>query len=55
MAVDPNAGMGAMVGGLIEYVALVTGYQALLFIVAALYGVAWWIGRRGGFGVSRAA
>jgi hypothetical protein len=47
--------LGAMLGGLIEYVALVTGYQALLFVVAALYGVAWWVGRRGGFGVSRAA
>jgi hypothetical protein len=47
--------LGAMVGGLIEYVALVTGYQALLFVVAALYGVAWWLGQRGRFGVSRAA
>jgi hypothetical protein len=47
--------LGAMVGGLIEYVALVTGYQALLFVVAALYGVAWWLGQRGEFGVSRAA
>jgi len=46
--------LGAMVGGLVEYVALVTGYQALLFVVAALYGVAWWLGLRGGFGFSRA-
>jgi hypothetical protein len=38
--------LGAMVGGLVEYVALVTGYQALLVVVAALYGVAWWLGRR---------
>jgi glycosyltransferase involved in cell wall biosynthesis len=30
-----------MVGGAIEYVALVTGYGALLFVVAALYGLAW--------------
>jgi hypothetical protein len=37
--------LGAMVGGLIEYTALVTGYQALLLVVAALYGVAWWLGR----------
>ncbi len=32
---------GAMVGGALEYVALVTGYQALLLIVAALYGMAY--------------
>ena len=38
--------LGAMVGGLVEYVALVTGYEALLVVVAALYGVAWWLGRR---------
>jgi hypothetical protein len=37
--------LGAMVGGLVEYVALVTGYQALLLVVAALYGAAWWLGR----------
>jgi hypothetical protein len=37
--------LGAMVGGLVEYTALVTGYQALLLVVAALYGVAWWLGR----------
>ena len=40
--------LGAMVGGLIEYVALVTGYQALLVVVALLYGAAWLIGTRGG-------
>ncbi len=39
--------LGAMVGGLVEYTALVTGYQALLLVVAALYGVAWWLGRGG--------
>jgi hypothetical protein len=38
--------LGAMLGGLIEYVALLTGYHALLLVVAALYGVAWWLGRR---------
>jgi hypothetical protein len=38
--------LGAMVGGLVEYVALLTGYQALLLVVAALYGAAWWLGRR---------
>jgi hypothetical protein len=37
--------LGAMVGGLVEYVALVTGYQALLLVVAALYGSAWWLSR----------
>ncbi len=30
--------MGALVGGTLEYVSLVTGYRALTFIVAALYG-----------------
>jgi len=40
--------LGAMVGGLVEYLALVTGYQALLVVVAALYGIAWWIGARSG-------
>ena len=29
--------IGAMVGGVLEYAALVTGYQALLLVVAALY------------------
>ena len=33
--------LGAMVGGALEYVALITGYRALLIIVAALYAVAW--------------
>jgi hypothetical protein len=38
--------LGAMVGGLLEYMALVTGYQALLIAVALLYGAAWIAGRR---------
>jgi hypothetical protein len=38
--------LGAMVGGLVEYTALITGYQALLLIVAGLYGAAWWMGQR---------
>jgi hypothetical protein len=38
--------LGAMVGGAIEYLALVTGYQALLIVVAGLYAVAWLFGRR---------
>jgi hypothetical protein len=29
--------LGAMVGGAIEYVALITGYQALVLIVGGLY------------------
>jgi Spermine/spermidine synthase domain len=33
--------LGAMVGGAIEYLALLTGYQALLLVVALLYGFAW--------------
>jgi SAM-dependent methyltransferase len=38
--------LGAMVGGLIEYLALVTGYRALLLVVALLYGLAFLTGRR---------
>lgn len=37
--------LGAMVGGLIEYVALLTGYQALLLVVALVYGFAFLAGR----------
>jgi hypothetical protein len=33
--------LGAMVGGAVEYVGLLTGYQALLVIVAVLYIAAW--------------
>ena len=33
--------LGAVVGGAVEYVALVTGYSALLFVVGALYLLAW--------------
>jgi SAM-dependent methyltransferase len=35
--------LGAMAGGLVEYAALVTGYQVLMFFVAGLYGAAWWL------------
>ena len=38
--------LGAMVGGAIEYVALVTGYQALLLLVAVLYALAWLFANR---------
>jgi hypothetical protein len=33
--------LGAMVGGAVEYLALITGYQALLLVVALLYAAAW--------------
>jgi SAM-dependent methyltransferase len=38
--------LGAMVGGLLEYGALVVGYRALLVLVAVLYGAAFLTGRR---------
>jgi SAM-dependent methyltransferase len=38
--------LGAMVGGLLEYGALVVGYRALLVVVAVLYGAAFLTGRR---------
>jgi hypothetical protein len=37
--------LGAMVGGLLEYVSLLVGYRALLIVVAALYGLAFLFGR----------
>ena len=33
--------LGAMVGGVLEYLALLTGYRALLLVVAMLYGLAY--------------
>jgi hypothetical protein len=38
--------LGAMVGGILEYAALVEGYHVLLVVVAALYGLAFLAGRR---------
>jgi SAM-dependent methyltransferase len=38
--------IGAMVGGVLEYAALVTGYQALLILVAVLYAAAYLAGTR---------
>ena len=38
--------LGAMVGGLLEYLSLVTGYRALLLVTALLYGTAFVLGRR---------
>jgi hypothetical protein len=37
--------LGAMVGGVLEYVALLTGYQALILVVGVLYGLAFLSGR----------
>lgn len=37
--------LGAMVGGVLEYVALITGYRALLVVVAAAYALAFISGR----------
>ena len=38
--------LGAMVGGTLEYLSLVTGHRALLLLCAALYALAWLFGRR---------
>ncbi|MEP6973133.1 MAG: spermidine synthase [Actinomycetota bacterium] len=38
--------LGAMLGGVLEYGAIVVGYRNLLVLVAALYGVAFLMGRR---------
>jgi hypothetical protein len=32
--------LGAMVGGALEYVALITGYRFLLIVIGVLYGLA---------------
>jgi Spermine/spermidine synthase domain len=37
--------LGAMIGGVLEYLALITGYRFLLLVVAALYGLAFLTGR----------
>ncbi len=38
--------LGAMVGGTLEYVSLITGYRLLLIVTAVLYGLAFLIGLR---------
>jgi len=38
--------LGAMAGGLVEYMALMTGYRALLLVVAVFYGLAFLTSRR---------
>ncbi len=40
--------LGAMVGGALEYLSLITGYRALLLLAAALYVLAWVTGTRTG-------
>jgi len=37
--------LGAMVGGVLEYVSLITGYRALLILVGALYAIAFGLQR----------
>ena len=38
--------LGAMLGGVLEYMALITGYRGLLVIAALLYALAWIFGAR---------
>ena len=38
--------LGAMIGGTLEYIALITGYHFLLILIGALYGLAFVTGRR---------
>ncbi len=45
--------LGAMIGGALEYLALITGYQALLLVVAALYALAWLLATRLRIGADR--
>ncbi|HEX6264247.1 MAG TPA: hypothetical protein VF036_03095, partial [Actinomycetota bacterium] len=57
---DPTAAfganlLGAMVGGTLEYLSLLTGFRALLFLVAALYGTAYLLARRTAAGRSSTA
>jgi hypothetical protein len=47
--------LGAMVGGALEYVALITGYRFLLIVIGVFYGLAFltsrFLSRRGGAGL----
>jgi CDP-diglyceride synthetase len=38
--------LGAMLGGVLEYLSLITGYRGLLVIAALLYALAWAFGSR---------
>jgi hypothetical protein len=40
--------LGAMVGGALEYLSLITGYRVLLVVIGVLYGLAFLIGLRRG-------
>jgi len=40
--------LGAMVGGVLEYLALITGYRFLLIVVGALYALAFLVRLRRG-------
>jgi len=45
--------LGAIVGGVLEYLALVAGYRNLLIVVGAFYAIAFLVGRRALRAVSR--
>ncbi len=45
--------LGATVGGALEYMALITGYQALLLVVAGLYAFGWLFATRLRLGADR--
>jgi hypothetical protein len=45
--------LGAMLGGALEYLALVTGYRFLLVVIAALYALAFLSGRHRRFSAAR--
>ena len=38
--------LGAMLGGVLEYLSLITGYRGLLVIAGLLYALAWIFGAR---------
>jgi hypothetical protein len=38
--------LGAMLGGVLEYLSLITGYRGLLVVAALLYALAWIFGAR---------
>jgi hypothetical protein len=46
--------LGAMVGGTLEYLALITGYRFILIVIGVLYGLAFLTGLRGKSGLQRA-
>jgi hypothetical protein len=45
--------LGAMVGGTLEYLALITGYRFILIVIGVLYGLAFLTGLRGKAGLQR--